>query len=1626
MGICLSSKENSVKTFGRSNKVKDCSSISTKENQQSGSGERKLFFTFTRDEAENFLTNAKEGTFLLTEDVSSERFLSVSFGEYVAHHAIFNMASGVSVRGEYFESINEMLEYFKEHPIEKIRLQAEYTTPQHSVKRETLSKTLSTRSDNSFQLNSTTSPDIHSDPSELRTVKKPEKIETLPEEEAVSTLETFENKAGLTRETFSKRKLTINKNSTEVSVSSAGDQDLPIDEPLPVLPEQTGQRPPPLFQRLASKSLSNLGYHSFGHTVRMSSLRCLNFDLQEKQSSYLSTRMIKVIVCGKPDTQIERKYLIEECLPTLADFCSRFGFVCDVINLCAQEKKEQKVGSWVIGDEDAGQLSEEIEEIKRFGIPVLLLGCFGEKVGPMTIPTEITSADFEKMASLLPDDKAAHLKKCYEVEENDNSRPYVLKRSVEEDNEVKENLVSICKALLSKCFEGEKDLWKNFQPETEKHVNKLISSLDSIKLVPIERKITDLRKCTRSFSTLEAYDDDQDANTYYQLESLKHEFRKKMLESGSLKESDVITLKTTLMAVKQDSNERKSYVELLEEVLLLHIKSKLVDIMRMFSSVYSRQTYLRDEICTHGFECQQKSREFVGHTDVLQTVKAYVQGPYSKPLILYGESGCGRSSVIAKSSEMTKAWVGSGTTVVTRFIGSTRDSTSLHLLLQSICLQLSYAYKTDPAAVPQNLPDLVQFLPNLFQFATDSQPLVIFIAGLDDVEIFEEDLQWFCFIPAILQSHVKIIISVHKDHFKSAQKVYTDINSYREIPTKTTEDGIEMLDKMLVAADRTLSEQQKSAISNSLISCWSPVYVNIIFHKAKSWRGNEKVNLSTQVDLAQYVGDIFSAVETKHGQDNVSLISSLITVSQFGISKRCLCHALMNKQVEHIPASKVKGLVNRILKSFASLVTMKWMNGQIVCTWLHRFIQSVVRERYLKGQEIVSSMTQKLVNFLENEPNSFEPYDKIDANKRGSDYKRSRGSLAGQRVDVQGNSVGKTPPPKQSCNLQRLQFLPLYLLRCNRLQELKKLTICNYEFLLNKLRATSVGHIINDFYYALSAYSHDLDLKILKEFFELALEALALDPDQLSAQIFTRLHPKQCVKAQEFSRVISVAEMEKHSLPPPDGKDSTTSEDSEQLHNFDDEQEERKTAEDSLKEQHTVKVSDIVDKSNDRCISQTDINDELNENTHSYVTESFSLKKLINDSLSKGHLLMPSIPCLIRPPSECGASSENQISSFLCHPVDTRILFSDKFPDVFITWSRSKETISVYNSKGVCERVCSGLALKRVPLTVNHSAAVEMQDGRVCILDLSSGEIMTELPSEQRYFAVCDSSHIAALSDNLTCLNVFNIRSKQVVWDYRAPEGRHFHNILISKNGAIGACILEADTFRNSQEDISFSKDDQMPSNSLQDEITVVNLKSRQQLHSFSLKNGQIFHKICAISEDGHYLVHLTEPDYQILVLDLMKGVVVHEMEVRLHRILKILVSTQGNCILSASADSVLRVWNLSDGDLRYSLSEPIRTIRGGYMDDKHCLSMSEDGSRAVHSVRSRFHCSYVVLWDLVLGQQLATFTTDFYDLTYQISPYGDFVVASMPSGIVTMGGNGLTPLENVGERSNNIEEPDG
>ena len=69
---------------------------------------------------------------------------------------------------------------------------------------------------------------------------------------------------------------------------------------MPVLPGPDGDKPPPLFPGLAAKTFTMLGFKSFLHGVKMNSIRDSTYENRENQSYGSATRMIKVVVCGKP------------------------------------------------------------------------------------------------------------------------------------------------------------------------------------------------------------------------------------------------------------------------------------------------------------------------------------------------------------------------------------------------------------------------------------------------------------------------------------------------------------------------------------------------------------------------------------------------------------------------------------------------------------------------------------------------------------------------------------------------------------------------------------------------------------------------------------------------------------------------------------------------------------------------------------------------------------------------------------------------------------------------------------------------------------------------------------------------------------------------------------------------------------------------------------------------------------------------------------------------------------------------------------------------------------------------------------------------------------------------------
>lgn len=75
----------------------------------------------------------------------------------------------------------------------------------------------------------------------------------------------------------------------------------------------------------------------------------------------------------------------------------------------------------------------------------------------------------------------------------------------------------------------------------------------------------------------------------------------------------------------------------------------------------------------------------------MEKIKEHMLGDSDKPLVLYGEGGCGKTSLLAKSAGLTSStWlIGKKPINIIRFLGTTPDSSALTPTLISICQQAS-------------------------------------------------------------------------------------------------------------------------------------------------------------------------------------------------------------------------------------------------------------------------------------------------------------------------------------------------------------------------------------------------------------------------------------------------------------------------------------------------------------------------------------------------------------------------------------------------------------------------------------------------------------------------------------------------------------------------------------------------------------------------------------------------------------------------------------------------------------------------------------------------------------------------------------------------------------------------
>lgn len=76
----------------------------------------------------------------------------------------------------------------------------------------------------------------------------------------------------------------------------------------------------------------------------------------------------------------------------------------------------------------------------------------------------------------------------------------------------------------------------------------------------------------------------------------------------------------------------------------------------------------------------------------------HFQDDRQNPLVIYGQSGCGKTSVMSMIAK--EAWnISSQSNVVIRYIGTTPNSSQIRLLLRSVCEQICNIYGRNPHTI---------------------------------------------------------------------------------------------------------------------------------------------------------------------------------------------------------------------------------------------------------------------------------------------------------------------------------------------------------------------------------------------------------------------------------------------------------------------------------------------------------------------------------------------------------------------------------------------------------------------------------------------------------------------------------------------------------------------------------------------------------------------------------------------------------------------------------------------------------------------------------------------------------------------------------------------------------------
>ncbi|NUN08617.1 MAG: DUF4062 domain-containing protein [Ignavibacteriaceae bacterium] len=685
------------------------------------------------------------------------------------------------------------------------------------------------------------------------------------------------------------------------------------------------------------------------------------------------TKIFRVFVSSTfSDMREERRILQKNVFPKLEKLCESNGAKFQAVDLRWGVNEESQLNQKTIDI-----CLNEIARCQRISPKPNFIVLLGNRYGWQPIPTTIPQDEMEQIKRLFTYQEKALIEKWYLLDENAIPSEYVLQprgakyAEYSSWRQVETEIRYIFRASVNKLDFSPEQRLKYFASATHQEIVHGALAPPAGGERPEEHVFAFLRNTEGLPDNEEASDfidfinGKQDEYCKTRLKELKTELKAKL-------KNNCKSYAATWAGDKTEISDKQEFENTIYGFLEGIIKGQIEKI------ITGDEVEL--EVRLHNEFKNRLTEHFQGRDEVLKKIDNYLTGQERKVLALIGDSGSGKSSVMAKAASVLGAKNTNAVTVF-RFIGVTSGSTNILSLLQNICKQIAQGYGIelqslvgegrDKEKALYEMNGLTELLNKCLALGTAEKPLVIFLDALDQLSDTDtaKNLYW---IPRELPEYAKFVVS-------SLPELEARLNQSVKLllPVLPMDEAKIILSKWLDAEKRTLTTGQFEEVLNKFNNSQLPIYLKLAFEKAKHWHSYDK-DVALRDDVPGIINDFIDGlIKDGHDADFVeNVICYMLSGRYQGLAENEILEILAfdeeywklfiekshkdhrqelidykkeldessdeNKQMMKIPIV----VWSRFYLDMEPFLTERDADGVPIITFFHRQFNEVLRKRY--------------------------------------------------------------------------------------------------------------------------------------------------------------------------------------------------------------------------------------------------------------------------------------------------------------------------------------------------------------------------------------------------------------------------------------------------------------------------------------------------------------------------------------------------------------------------------------------------------------------------------------------------------------------------------------------------------